>query len=139
MTTRVVEFNDVPALEKALEPRDVACVLAEPAMTNIGIVHPEPGYHAALRRITRETGTLLILDETHTISAGPGGYTAAHGLSPDVLTLGKPLAGGVPAAVYGMTAELAERVGLRSAKTSRTPAASAARSPETRCRWRRCA
>jgi len=111
VTTRVVEFNDVPALEEALERRDVACVLAEPAMTNIGIVHPEPGYHDALRRITRETGTLLILDETHTISAGPGGYTAAHGLSPDLLTVGKPLAGGVPAAVYGMTAELAGRVG----------------------------
>lgn len=79
-------------------------------MTNIGIVHPEPGFHDALRRITRDTGTLLILDETHTISAGPGGYTAAHGLSPDVLTIGKPLAGGVPAAVYGMTAELAARV-----------------------------
>jgi glutamate-1-semialdehyde 2,1-aminomutase len=110
VTTRVVEFNDVAALERALAPRDVACVLAEPAMTNIGIVHPEPGYHDALRRITRETGTLLILDETHTISAGPGGYTAAHGLSPDVLTIGKPLAGGVPAAVYGMTSELGERV-----------------------------
>jgi glutamate-1-semialdehyde 2,1-aminomutase len=79
-------------------------------MTNIGIVPPEPGYHEALRRITRETGTLLILDETHTISAGPGGYTAEHGLSPDVLTIGKPLAGGVPAAVYGMTAGVAERV-----------------------------
>ncbi|HEX4439382.1 MAG TPA: aspartate aminotransferase family protein [Thermoanaerobaculia bacterium] len=111
VTTRVVEFNDVAALERALAPRDVACVLAEPAMTNIGIVHPEPGYHDAVRRITRETGTILILDETHTISAGPGGYTAAHGLSPDVLTIGKPIAGGVPAAVYGMTSELGERVG----------------------------
>jgi glutamate-1-semialdehyde 2,1-aminomutase len=110
VTTRVVEFNDVPALERALAPRDVACVLAEPAMTNIGIVHPEPGFHDALRRVTRETGTLLILDETHPISAGPGGCTAAHGLSPDMLTVGKPLAGGVPAAVYGMTAELGERV-----------------------------
>jgi len=110
VTTRVVEFNDVAALENALAPRDVACVLAEPAMTNIGIVHPEPGFHDALRRITRETGTLLILDETHTISAGPGGFTAAQGLSPDLLTVGKPLAGGVPAAVYGMTAELGARV-----------------------------
>jgi glutamate-1-semialdehyde 2,1-aminomutase len=110
VTTRVVEFNDVPALEAALAQGDVACVLAEPAMTNIGIVHPEPGYHDALRRVTRDTGTLLILDETHTISAGPGGYTAAHGLAPDMLTVGKPLAGGVPAAVYGMTAELAELV-----------------------------
>ena len=67
-----------PALEAALAPGDVACVLAEPAMTNIGIIHPEPGYHAALREITRRTGTLLILDETHTICAGPGGMTGAH-------------------------------------------------------------
>ena len=109
-TTRVVEFNDVDALEAALAPGDVACVLAEPVMTNIGIVHPEPGYHAALRDATRRTGTLLILDETHTISAGPGGYTREHGLSPDILTIGKPIAGGIPAAVYGLTAELAERI-----------------------------
>jgi glutamate-1-semialdehyde 2,1-aminomutase len=110
VTTRVVEFNDVGALEGALAARDVACVLAEPAMTNIGIVHPAPGFHEALRDATRRTGTLLILDETHTICAGPGGYTRAHGLEPDVLTLGKPIAGGVPAAVYGLSAELADRV-----------------------------
>ncbi|MEK7277511.1 MAG: transaminase, partial [Chloroflexota bacterium] len=109
-TTRVIEFNDVPALEAALAPGDVACVLAEPAMTNIGIVHPEAGYHDALREITRRAGTLLIVDETHTICAGPGGYTAAHGLKPDMLTIGKPIAGGVPAAVYGMSAEVAERI-----------------------------
>jgi glutamate-1-semialdehyde 2,1-aminomutase len=110
VTTKVVEFNDLPALEAALAPGDVACVLAEPAMTNIGIVHPEPGYHDALREITRRTGTLLIIDETHTISAGPGGYTRAHGLQPDLLTLGKPIASGVPAAVYGFSAEVAERI-----------------------------
>ena len=110
VTTRVIEFNDIPALEAALEPRDVACVLAEPVMTNIGIVHPEPGYHAALREITRRTGTLLIIDETHTICAGPGGYTRAHGLQPDMLTIGKPIASGVPAAVYGMSAEVAQRI-----------------------------
>jgi glutamate-1-semialdehyde 2,1-aminomutase len=114
LTTRVVEFNDIPALEEALAPGDVACVLAEPALTNIGIVHPEPGYHAALRAITRRTGTLLILDETHTICAGPGGYTGLHGLDPDVLTVGKPIAGGVPAAVYGVTRDVAERVRARS-------------------------
>src|SRR5262249_38724593 len=108
-TARVVEFNDGEGLEAALAARDVACVLAEPVMTNIGIVHPEPGFHAALREATRRTGTLLILDETHTICAGPGGYTRAHDLRPDVLTLGKPIAGGVPAAVYGLSAELAER------------------------------
>ncbi len=109
-TTRVVEFNDIPALESALAQGDVACVLAEPVMTNIGIVHPEPGFHSALREITRRTGTLLIIDETHTISAGPGGYTRAHGLSPDILTIGKPIAGGVPAAVYGLSAEVADRI-----------------------------
>ena len=110
ITTRVVEFNDLGALEKALAPQDVACVLAEPALTNIGIVLPEPGFHDALHDITRRTGTLLIIDETHTISAGPGGYTRAHSLRPDFLTLGKPIAGGVPAAVYGFTAEVAGRI-----------------------------
>src|SRR5262245_1627444 len=115
-TTRVVEFNDVPALEAALAEGDVACVLAEPAMTNIGIVHPEPGFHAALRDATRRTGTLLILDETHTISAGPGGCTRAWDLSPDILTIGKPIAGGVPAGVFGVSAELARRIeaGIRT-------------------------
>ena len=108
-TTKVIEFNDVAALESALAPGDVAAVLAEPVMTNIGIVHPDPGYHAALREITRRTGTLLIIDETHTICAGPGGYTGVHGLQPDLLTLGKPIAGGVPAAVYGFSAEVNER------------------------------
>jgi glutamate-1-semialdehyde 2,1-aminomutase len=110
LTTRVVEFNDAGALEAALADRAVACVLAEPALTNIGIVLPEPGFHAALRRLTRDTGTLLILDETHTICAGPGGYTAAHGLEPDMLTIGKPIAGGLPAAAYGMSAALGERL-----------------------------
>jgi glutamate-1-semialdehyde 2,1-aminomutase len=110
VTTRVVEFNDLPALEAALAGRDVACVLAEPAMTNIGIILPEPGFHAALRELTRRTGTLLILDETHTLSAGPGGCTKAWGLDPDMLTLGKAIAGGVPGAVYGLSAEVAERI-----------------------------
>jgi glutamate-1-semialdehyde 2,1-aminomutase len=108
-TTKVIEFNDVAALETALSARDVAAVLAEPVMTNIGIIHPEPGYHQALREITRKFGTYLIIDETHTICAGPGGYTREHGLQPDFLTIGKPIAGGVPAAVYGFTEEVAER------------------------------
>jgi glutamate-1-semialdehyde 2,1-aminomutase len=108
-TTRVVEFNDVDALERELAARDVACVLAEPALTNIGIVPPEPGYHDALREITRRTGTLLVIDETHCICAGPGGATRAWGLEPDFLTIGKPLASGVPAACYGMSAAVAER------------------------------
>jgi len=109
-TTRVIEFNDIAALEAALELRDVACVLAEPAMTNIGIIHPDPGYHEALREITRRTGTLLIIDETHTICAGPGGYTRAHTLQPDMLTIGKPIAGGFPAAAYGFSDSVAERI-----------------------------
>jgi len=108
-TTRVVEFNDVEALEEALAHGDVACVLAEPALTNIGIVLPDPGYHDALRRLTREHGTFLVIDETHTICAGPGGATKAWGLQPDFLTIGKPLASGVPAACYGMSTEVARR------------------------------
>ncbi len=113
LTTKVIEFNDVPALEAALAEGDVAAVLAEPVMTNIGIIHPEPGYHQALRELTRRHGTYLIIDETHTICTGPGGYTAAYGLEPDFLTIGKPIAGGVPAAVYGFTEEIAEAFQLR--------------------------
>ena len=109
-TTRVVEWNDIPALEAALADGEVAAVLAEPAMTNIGIVHPDPGYHATLREMTRRTGTLLVLDETHTICAGPGGCTAAWELEPDMLVIGKPIAGGLPSAAYGMTAEVAGRI-----------------------------
>ena len=101
--TKVVEFNDIPALETALAPGDVACVLAEPVMTNIGMVLPEDGFHAALRDITRKTGTLLVIDETHCMSSGPGGYTRANGLEPDAIVLGKPIAGGIPAAVYGFS------------------------------------
>ena len=103
MTSKVIEFNDIAALEKALRDEDVACVLAEPAMTNIGIVLPDPGYHEALRQITRETGTILIIDETHTMCAGPGGYTQAYGLQPDMLTVGKAIGSGIPTAVYGFT------------------------------------
>ena len=114
LTTRVVEFNDLPALEAALGHGDVACVLAEPALTNVGIVHPEPGFHSALRELTRRAGTLLVIDETHTICAGPGGYTRTHGLEPDLLTLGKPVAGGVPGAVYGLSEGVAERVRAHS-------------------------
>ena len=114
LTSRVVEFNDVPALDAALAHGDVACVLAEPALTNVGIVHPEPGFHAALRELSRRAGALLILDETHTICAGPGGCTRADGLDPDILTLGKPVAGGVPGAVYGLSEAVAERVRARS-------------------------
>jgi glutamate-1-semialdehyde 2,1-aminomutase len=108
VTTKVVEFNDLEALDAALKSEDVACVLAEPALTNVGIVLPDPGYHAALRDITRKCGTLLIIDETHTICAGPGGYTRAENLEPDFLVFGKPIAGGVPGAAYGFTTEVAQ-------------------------------
>ena len=109
LTTRVVEFNDLDALDAALANGDVACVLTEPALTNIGIVLPDSGYLEALAERTRAAGALLIIDETHTICAGPGGYTAAFGLEPDILTIGKPIAGGVPMAAWGLSAELAER------------------------------
>jgi glutamate-1-semialdehyde 2,1-aminomutase len=113
LTSKVVEFNDVEALEAALTSEDVACVLTEPALTNIGIVLPEPGFHEALRELTRRTGTLLIIDETHTISAGPGGFTGAHGLEPDVVTLGKPIGSGVPGGAFGVTEDVAERMFAR--------------------------
>ena len=109
-TTRVVEWNDAEALERELAHRDVACVLAEPALTNIGIVLPEPGFHDALREITRRHGTLLIIDETHTLCAGPGGYTRAHGLDPDLFTVGKSIGGGIACAAYGFSEEVAARV-----------------------------
>jgi len=109
-TTRVVEWNDVEALERELAHGDVACVLAEPALTNVGIVLPEPGFHTALREATRRHGALLIIDETHTFCAGPGGYTAAHGLEPDVLTIGKAIGGGIASAAYGFSEEVARRV-----------------------------
>jgi len=108
--TKVVEFNDIAALDSALAPADVACVVTEPALTNIGMVLPQPGFHAALREITRRTGTLLVIDETHAISTGPGGYTRAFGLDPDFFVLGKPVAGGIPAAIFGFTASVAERL-----------------------------
>ncbi len=113
VTTKVVEFNDLDALAKALGPGDVACVLAEPAMTNVGIVHPDPGYHERLRELTRKYGTLLIIDETHTICAGPGGYTRAENLDPDFLVFGKPIGGGVPGATYGFTQGVADAIAAR--------------------------
>ena len=113
VTTRVVEFNDVDALERELATGDVALVLTEPALTNVGIVHAETGFHDALRALTRDHGTLLAIDETHTICCGPGGYTQAHGLEPDIVTIGKPIAGGIPAAAYGFSEELAARLAGR--------------------------
>ena len=109
-TTRVVEINDLAATEAALAAGDVAAILIEPALTNIGIVLPEAGYHAALRELATRYGALLIADETHTISMGPGGATAAWGLDPDLLVIGKAIAGGLPGAAYGMRRELAEKI-----------------------------
>jgi glutamate-1-semialdehyde 2,1-aminomutase len=109
-TTRAVEWNDAEALRRELGHGDVACVLAEPALTNIGIVPPQPGFHVALRELTRETETLLIIDETHTLCSGPGGYTRAHGLEPDLLTVGKAIGSGIPSAAYGFSAEMADQV-----------------------------
>lgn len=104
---RVIQFNDVAALEAALADRDVALVLAEPAMTNAGFILPQPGYHEALRRATTETGTLLALDEVHTLVCSHRGLAAEWGLEPDFLTLGKSIAAGVPLAAYGMREEIA--------------------------------
>ncbi|WP_426014675.1 aspartate aminotransferase family protein [Caulobacter sp. DWR2-3-1b2] len=115
-TTRVAPFNDLAALEAALAPGDVAAVLAEPVMTNCGMILPDPGFHDALRAMTRAAGTLLILDETHTLSTGPGGYSRAHGLKPDVFVVGKAIAGGVPAAVWGVTAALSDRMDAAAAR-----------------------
>jgi glutamate-1-semialdehyde 2,1-aminomutase len=109
-TTRVVEFNDLAGLERELGAGDVAVVLMEPALTNIGIVLPEPGYLDAVRELTRRNGSLLINDETHTFSAGPGGCTRAWNLDPDIVTIGKSIAGGIPAGAYGLSAALADRI-----------------------------
>jgi glutamate-1-semialdehyde 2,1-aminomutase len=108
--SRIVEFNDSEGLEAALSHGDVACVLAEPLMTNFGMIPVAPGFHEALRDITRRTGTVLIIDETHTLSCGPGGYTQLHNLEPDILVAGKAIAGGIPAGIFGLSAEMAERM-----------------------------
>ena len=110
VTSRAAEFNDLDGLERQLAHGDVAAVLMEPALTNIGIVLPEPGYLDGVAELTRRYGTLLIIDETHTFSAGPGGCSAAWGLTPDLVIIGKAIGGGIPAGAYGMSAEFAERV-----------------------------
>jgi glutamate-1-semialdehyde aminotransferase len=110
VTTRVVPYNDLEALDRALADGQVAALLIEPALTNVGIVLPDPGYLEGVREITRRHGTILIHDETHTICAGPGGMTAALNLAPDMLVIGKTIGGGIPVAAYGMTLEIAGRV-----------------------------
>ncbi len=110
LTTRVVEFNDLEGVEQALAAGDVAAVLTEPALTNIGIVLPDAGFHDALRQLASGAGSLLIIDETHTLSAGPGGCTQAWQLAPDVVTVGKAIAGGIPAGAYGLSEDVARRL-----------------------------
>jgi len=109
-TTRVAEFNDLESVEGALAHGDVAVLIAEPALTNIGIVLPEEGFWDSVRELCDKYGTLLLIDETHTISAGPGGCTAAWGLRPDILVIGKSIGGGVPSGAYGLTQEVADRI-----------------------------
>ncbi|WP_138275513.1 transaminase [Rhodoluna limnophila] len=110
MTSRVAEFNDLEGLERQLKNGDVAAVLMEPALTNIGIVLPEPGYLAGVRELTRKYDALLIIDETHTFSAGYGGMTKRDGLQPDVFVIGKAIAGGIPTGTYGLSETFAEKV-----------------------------
>jgi glutamate-1-semialdehyde 2,1-aminomutase len=108
--TKVIEFNDVAALHAALKDQDVACVLAEPIMTNVGMVLPKPSFLELLRELTIKTKTLLIFDETHTLTSSPGGYAKFVNIAPDGLVFGKPIAGGIPAAVYGFSHEMAQRI-----------------------------
>ncbi len=108
VTTVAVEFNDLDALARVLRTGQIAAVLCEPALTNIGIVLPEAGFHAGLRELCDETGTLLMIDETHTFSAGPGGATEAWGLRPDIVTIGKAIAGGIPIGAFGLSEQLAQ-------------------------------
>ncbi|NDC17562.1 MAG: aminotransferase class III-fold pyridoxal phosphate-dependent enzyme [Actinobacteria bacterium] len=109
-TTRVVEFNDIAGMEKALAHGDVAAILMEPAMTNVGIVLPQAGYLEAVQELAKKYGTILIIDETHTISVGPGGMSAERGLKPDFLTIGKAIAGGIPTGTFGMTQKIADDI-----------------------------
>lgn len=119
LTTKIIEFNDLQALEQALMAGDVAAVLMEPVMTNCGIILPEEGYLEGVREITRRTGTVWIIDETHTWCAGPGGYSAAHHLKPDMITLGKPVAGGIPAGAFGVSQEIFDKtIGNMLAETT---------------------
>jgi len=114
-TTVAVEFNDLEAVARALATGEIAAVLTEPALTNIGIVLPDEGFLEGLRALCDQTGTLLMIDETHTVSAGPGGCTAAWGLDPDIVTMGKAIAGGIPIGAYGLRSDVAERVLARVA------------------------
>jgi glutamate-1-semialdehyde 2,1-aminomutase len=112
-TTRVVEFNDLNALEDALKHNDVACILAEPAMTNVGIILPDEEYWKQAQQLAKRYGSLFIADETHTICAGPGGCTAEWKLEPDLVVFGKAIGSGIPGATYGCSEEVAQRISAR--------------------------
>jgi glutamate-1-semialdehyde 2,1-aminomutase len=114
VTTRVVEFNDLGAMEDALKKGDVAAILMEPAMTNVGIVLPDDGYLVAVGELARKYGAVWIIDETHTISVGPGGMTADLGLKPDILTIGKAIGGGIPTGTFGMTHDIAVQIAKKT-------------------------
>jgi glutamate-1-semialdehyde 2,1-aminomutase len=114
LTTRVVEFNDLGAMEDALKKGDVAAILMEPAMTNVGIVLPDDGYLVAVGKLARRYEAVWIIDETHTISVGPGGMTADLGLKPDILTIGKAIGGGLPTGTFGMTHEIASQIAKKT-------------------------
>jgi glutamate-1-semialdehyde 2,1-aminomutase len=113
-TTRVVEFNDLPALEAALKHGDVAAILTEPALTNIGIVLPEPGFLAGMRELATKYGALLMIDETHTVSAGYGGMTLRDNLDPDIFVIGKSIGAGIPSGAYGFKQEVVDQINLHT-------------------------
>ena len=117
--TIAIEFNDGPALEAALATGEIACVLAEPVMTNCGMVLPQPGFLALMRAATARTGTLLIWDETHTISSGPGGHSGTFGPGGDMFVIGKSIGGGVPCAAFGFTDAVAR--GMEAARAHLPP------------------
>ncbi|MFM7356679.1 MAG: aminotransferase class III-fold pyridoxal phosphate-dependent enzyme, partial [Actinomycetota bacterium] len=114
LTTRVVEFNDLSGMEEALKFGDIAAILMEPAMTNVGIVLPEDGYLLAVGELAKKCGAIWIIDETHTISVGPGGMSAQLGLEPDFLTIGKAIGGGIPTGTFGMSYEVAEQIARKT-------------------------
>ena len=117
--TVAVDFNDLAAVEREFATGEIACLLTEPALTNCGMVPALPGFIASLRELTKRYGTLLILDETHTISSGRGGWARNAGIAPDFIVFGKPIAGGLPAAAYGFSEELATR--MQAAKDAAPP------------------
>ena len=130
---RIVRYNDLEAIERELARGDVACVLAEAAITNCGVIQPNEGFHSELRRLASEAGTLLVVDETHTLVAGPGGLAALWGLQPDLLVMGKSISGGIPLGAYGMSDEIGALLGSSGSGVRGSPPA--ARCSATRSRW----